>query len=81
MAQKINEVGSIMVPTTKNVVFKERRINSIIITKEGFCTINITKISDDGEVNEIVGIPISDYEEYLEPSIWEVIDRRKGLDN
>lgn len=77
MVQKINEVGTIIVPTEKNVIFKERHINSVTITNDDFCTINITKRCDEGEVIENIGITISDYSGKLEPLIWQFLDQVK----
>lgn len=74
MAQKINEVGLIRVETLKNVTFKSRAIKNILVTDGDICTIDIVKISEDGELLETITLPYSLFAETVELEVWKLID-------
>lgn len=77
MAQEINELGSIMITASKNVIFKKRMIQSIFVNENEDCVINFLRVSDDGEENQVITIPYSRFSESVEGSLWDLIDQSK----
>lgn len=77
LAQKINEVGTLRVETQKNVTFRSRAIKNILVSDGDVCTIDIVKISEDGDVLETITLPYSLFAETVELEVWKLIDTVK----
>lgn len=77
LAQEINEFGTLVVSTEKNVIFKKRKLKNIFIAEDDTCTIEYIKSSDEGDKLETVSIPFVKFHEIAENVLWQLIDDMK----
>lgn len=77
MAQEINEFGTLVVSTEKNVIFKKRKLKNIFIAEDDTCTVEYIKSSDEGDKLETVSIPFVKFHEIAENVLWQLIDDMK----
>ncbi|WP_270792291.1 hypothetical protein [Enterococcus casseliflavus] len=77
MAQKINEVGLLLVKETKNVIFKERSLKNIYLNGDDVISVEYEKISDEGTKTEIATISFDNFSSVVENMIWNLIDQSK----
>lgn len=75
LAQNINEVGTLVVSTEKNVIFKKRTIKNIYIVEDDVCTIEIYKNADEGNLAQTVSLPFSIFSNAVEDQLWKLIDQ------
>lgn len=79
MAQEINETGIILKMMERNTVFNKRLIRNISIIDGDKVLVDISKISDEGDVAETIEVTFQDFENTVEPLIWELIDNQKEV--
>lgn len=77
LAQEINEFGTLVVSTEKNVIFKKRKLKNIFIAEDDTCTVEYIKSSDEGDKLETVSIPFVKFHEIAENVLWQLIDDMK----
>lgn len=77
LAQEINEFGTLVVSTEKNVIFKKRKLKNIFIAEDETCTVEYIKSSDEGDKLETVSIPFVKFHEIAENVLWQLIDDMK----
>lgn len=78
MAQKINEIGVVVVRENKSVVFTQRRLKNIFFNGEGSVSVEYEKISDSGTTAESEILSLEKFNSLIENYIWDLIDQNLG---
>lgn len=74
MGQRINEVGSIDVIESKNVVFEERVLKNIYIIGIESVSVEYEKRAKEGSITNFKTISIEKFNDLVEDNIWKLID-------
>ncbi|MCX4167797.1 hypothetical protein ORY94_07675 [Enterococcus casseliflavus] len=74
MGQHINEVGSIDVIESKNVVFEERVLKNIYIIGTESVSVEYEKRAKEGSITNFKTISIEKFNDLVEDNIWKLID-------
>jgi len=74
MGQRINEVGTIDVTESKNVVFEERVLKNIYIIGSESVSVEYEKRAQEGSITIFKTISIEKFNDIVEDNIWKLID-------
>lgn len=74
MGQRINEVGTIDVIESKNVVFEERVLKNIHIIGTESVSVEYEKRAKEGSITNFKTVSIEKFNDLVEDNIWKLID-------